>query len=56
MTPSLYDFSERLLSTEYFMASLATTHASGFPPKVEPCCPTFITLMISLLVKTPETG
>ena len=46
------NFSSRITSS----AAMATAAAIGFPPKVEPCCPGFMTFIMASLAKTAETG
>ena len=49
-------FSASFSSTMTSKAALATTHANGLPPKVEPCSPGLIHIIISLLAKIADTG
>ena len=54
--PNLRAFCDKFSSETTSNAAIATTAATGFPPKVEPCCPGLITFIISLFAKTAETG
>ncbi|MNS87004.1 hypothetical protein D3C72_1209290 [compost metagenome] len=56
ITPKRSAFSASFSSLITSRAAIATAAATGFPPKVEPCCPGLITFMISSLHKTAETG
>ena len=54
--PKYAALSARFSSTATCKAAIATLHPNGFPPKVEPCSPGLIVIIISLSAKAAETG
>ena len=54
--PNFLAFCDKLSSETTSKAAIATAAATGFPPKVEPCCPGLITFIMLSFAKTAETG
>ena len=54
--PSSRAFLASSSSTTTSSAAFATVHANGFPPKVEPCSPGLIHIIISSSAKTADIG
>ena len=56
ITPILSAFSANFSSLITFNAAIATSQATGLPPKVEPCSPGLIVSMTSSDANIAETG
>ena len=56
MMPNLSALRANSSSLITFKAAIATLHANGFPPKVDPCSPGLIVSIISFEESIAETG